>query len=95
MRKSGDVSSKSKAIAALEAVKIHESLESIARRYKVHPIQVEKWRKRLLGDRHRIFEHAPSADAAAHEREVQELYEQIGHPNLENDFLRKKPALSS
>ena len=68
MRKRGDVSSKSKATAALEAVKAHEPLGSIARRYKVHPIQVGKWRKRLLEDMHRIFEDGPTADAAAHER---------------------------
>lgn len=95
MRKRGDVSSKSKATAALEAVKAHEPLGSIARRYKVHPIQVGKWRKRLLEDMHRIFEDGPTADAAAHEREVQELYEQIGRLKVENDFLKKKSAFGS
>jgi transposase-like protein len=93
MRRRGDVSSKSKAIAALEAVKAQEPIGAIARRYKVHPIQVGKWRKRLLEDMHRIFEDDPSADAAAHEREVQELYEQIGRLKVENDFLKKKSAL--
>jgi transposase len=92
MRKRGDVSSKSKATAALEAVKAHEPISVIARRYKVHPIQVGKWRKRLLQDMHRIFEDGPTADAAAHEREVQELYGQIGRLKVENDFLKKKSA---
>jgi putative transposase len=38
---------------------------------------------------HRIFEEGPTADAAAHEREVQQLYEQIGRLKVENDFLKK------
>gem|GEM_PF-6319153 len=41
MRRRGDVSSKSKAIAALEAVKAQEPIGSIARRYKVHPRDVQ------------------------------------------------------
>jgi transposase len=68
MRKRGGVSSKSKAAAALEAVKAHEPLGSIARRYRLHPIEIGKWRKRLLKDMHRLFEDGATADAAAHER---------------------------
>jgi hypothetical protein len=34
------------------------------------------------------------ADAAAKDREIQELYEQIGRLKVENDFL-KKSALGS
>jgi hypothetical protein len=52
MRKRGDFSSKSKATADLEAVEAHEPLGSIARRYKVRPIQVGTWRTRLLEDMH-------------------------------------------
>ena len=50
MRKRGDVSSKIKAMAALEAIKAHEPIGAIARRYKVHLIQVGKWRKQLVGE---------------------------------------------
>jgi transposase len=95
MRKRGDVSSNVKAKVALEAAKAQEAIGVIARRFHVHPIQVGKWRKRLLEDMHRIFEEGPTADAAAHEREVQQLYEQIGRLKVENDFLKKKNALGS
>jgi transposase-like protein len=61
----------------------------VARRYKVHPIQVVKWRKRLIEQMYRVVEDGPMADGAAHEREVQELYEQIGRLKVENDFLKK------
>jgi transposase-like protein len=94
MRKRGDVTSKSKAAPALEEVKAHEPLGTIARRYKMHPIQIGKWRKRLLKDMHRLFEDGETADAVTHEREVQELYDQIGRLKVENDFI-KKSALST
>jgi transposase len=89
MRKRGDVSSKAKAQAALEALKGLEPIGVIVRRYKVHPIQVGKWRKRLLEEVHQLFENGDASDTAAHEREVQELYEQIGRLKVENDFLKK------
>jgi transposase len=95
MRKRGDVGSKAKALAALEALKGHEPIGAIAKRFKVHPIQVGKWRKRLLEDMYQVFEDGGTADAAAHEREVQELYEQIGRLKVENDFLKKKSGLGS
>lgn len=95
VRRRGDVSSRSKALAALEAIKGQEPVGAIARRHKVHPIQVGKWRKQLLGEMHRVFEDEPQADAAAKEREIQELYEQIGRLKVENDFLKKKSALGS
>jgi transposase len=95
MRKRGDVSSRSKAQVALEALKGLEPIGVVARCYKVHPIQVGKWRKRLLEQMYRVFEDGPTADGVAHERELQELYEQIGRLKFENDFLKKKSTLVS
>lgn len=93
MRKRGNVGNKVKAQAALEAAKGLHPVGQIARRYGVHPIQIGKWRKRLLENAHQIFEDGGVVDAAIHEREVQELYEQIGRLKVENDFLKKKSGL--
>ena len=95
MRKGGNVGSKAKALAALEALKGQEPIGAIAKRYNAHPIQVGKWRKRLLEDMHQVFDEGPTAEAASHEREVRELYEQIGRLKVENDFLKKKSGLGS
>jgi hypothetical protein len=59
-------SSKSKAAAALEAVNAHKPLGAVACRYKVHPIQIGRLRKRLLKDMHRLFEDGDTADAGTH-----------------------------
>lgn len=93
MRKRGNVGNKTKAQAALEAAKGLSPIGEVARRFGVHPIQVGKWRKRLLLNAHQIFEDGGVVDAAEHEREVQELYEQIGRLKVENDFLKKKSGL--
>lgn len=93
MRKRANVGNKVKAQAALEAAKGLETVGQIAKRFGVHPIQIGKWRKRLLTNAHQVFEDGGVVDAASHEREVQELYEQIGRLKVENDFLKKKSGL--
>jgi len=90
MRKRANVGSKVKAQAALEATRGVHPLREIAKRFGVHPIQIGKWRTRLLENAHQVFEGKGVVDAVQYEREVQELYEQIGRLKVENDFLKKK-----
>ena len=91
MRKKAAVSSKTKAKVALEAIKGLEPLSAIAKRYKVHPIQVGKWRKKLLAGASIAFDEAGEDRRLQEaEDEIQQLYEQIGRLKIENDFLKKK-----
>ena len=81
-------------VTAIEAAKGLHPVGHIAKRFGVHPIQIGKWRKRLLENAHQVFEDGCIVvDAASHEREIQELYEQIGRLKVENDFLKKKSGL--
>ena len=93
MRKKAHVGSKVKAQAALEAAKGVMPLSQIARRFGVHPVQVGKWRSKLLENAFQVFEEGGVMSTANHEQEVQELYEQIGRLKVENDFLKKKSGL--
>lgn len=90
MRKTGSVGSRVKAEAALEASKGIHPLSQIAKRHGVHPIQVGKWRVKLVENAYQVFEGGGMVNAANHEQEVQGLYEQIGRLKVENDFLKKK-----
>jgi len=90
MRRRGNVGSKIKAQAAIEAAREMQPLSQIARRFGVHPIQIGKWRAKLLENAYQVFEEGGVVNAGSHEREVQELYEQIGRLKVENDFLKKK-----
>lgn len=94
MRKRGNVGSKTKAQAALEATKGVHPIGQVARRFGVHPIQLGKWRKKLIENAYQVFEEGGVVSATNHEQEVQELFEQIGRLKVENDFLKKKSGLS-
>ena len=92
MRKKATVGNKVKAQVALEAARGVRTTGEIARRFEVHPIQVGKWRSKLLERAHEVFEEGGVVSAASHEREIAELYEQIGRLKVENDFLKKKSS---
>ena len=86
--------SQTKAKVALEATRNESTLSQIASRYKIHPIQVSKWRKELLERAHELFVDGRSKSPDAEEGStIEELYEQIGRLKVENDFLKKKSGL--
>jgi transposase len=91
MRKRATVSDKEKAKIALEALRNEEPLSAIANRYKVHPIQVGKWRQQLQREAYLAFEAGKGGRREReNEEEVARLYEQIGRLKVENEFLKKK-----
>lgn len=86
--------SQTKAKVALEAARNESTLSEIAKRYKVHPIQVGKWRKELLERAHELFtDRRTKGSSKEEDSSVEELYEQIGRLKVENDFLKKKSGL--
>ena len=79
-----------KARVALEAVKERETASALAKRYQVHPTQIQEWKRRLI-------EQAASAFEKESVKPVEgvdpaELYEQIGRLKVELEFVKKKAA---
>jgi transposase len=75
---------------ALEALKERESVTELAKRYELHPNQINDWKKEFLAKAALVFsngksENGPSMD----EKEKQQLYQTIGQLKVENDFLKK------
>lgn len=96
MRKKAVVSNKIKAKVALEAIKEHLTTAEIGRKYQVHPVQVGKWRKKLLNEASEIFDSPGSLSKFSDEQDtISKLYEQIGRLQVENDFLKKKSTIFS
>ncbi len=74
-----------KAKVALAALQEQESIPEIARRYKVHPNVVYKWKRHLAENVARAFESEASGGDTS-EREG-ELLKKIGELTVERDFL--------
>ena len=80
-----------KARVALEAVKERETVAQIAKRFGVHPTQVNQWKRKLLQDASGLFERE-NGSRRNEAFETTELYEQIGRLKMELDWLKKKSA---
>lgn len=79
-----------KAKIALEAIKGEQTLAQITSKYGVHATQVNAWKKQAVALLPDIFNDKSKQEAAHHEMQLAELYEQIGRLKVENDFLKKK-----
>jgi transposase len=74
---------------ALEAVREIETINEIAQKYAVHPIQVRQWKKELLDNAEMAFEKGKNNNNNYEAKEAK-LHEQIGRLSVENDWLKKK-----
>ena len=82
-----------KARVAMEAVCGRLTINEIAKRFEVHPVQVSKWKKQFLEAVPGIFDNSNKRQAAADEELTDQLYQQIGRLKVELDWLKKKSAL--
>lgn len=84
-----------KAKVAMEAVAGRLTINEIAKRHEIHPVQVSKWKKQFLEAVPGIFESSSKRRATVNEELTDQLYQQIGRLKVELDWLKKKSALYS
>lgn len=85
-----------KAQIVLEVLKEEKTVSQIASEYGVHPNQLYRWRAQALEGLPKLFENdrkTQKAEEAAHERQVQELYAEIGKLSTQLAWLKKKSGL--
>ena len=82
-----------KAKVALAAVREHETIAEISRRYKISANMVYKWRSLLMENLPRVFE-APEANSTRISDREAELLQKIGELTVERDFLANGLARS-
>ena len=84
-----------KAKLVLELLKESKSLSQLAAEHKVHPTQLRQWRDAALKELPSLFEKKDQTTdlVASHERQVEELYSEIGRLTTQVAWLKKKSGL--
>ena len=78
-----------KARVALEALKGHKTLSQIASEFRVHPTQINNWKKQALLGLKTAFTSAGKEPGEMDKKKADVLYKQIGKLQVENDFLKQ------
>lgn len=84
-----------KAKLVLQLLNGDKSLSQLASEYKVHPNLLRNWRDLALANFASLFDNQQQTSAlqASHERQVEELYAQIGRLTTQVNWLKKKSGL--
>lgn len=85
-----------KAKIVLEILKEERSIAQIASEYGIHSNQLYKWKSLALEKFPDIFEDErkdAKAQKAEHERELKELYAEIGKLTTQLSWLKKKSGI--
>ncbi len=93
MPKGKRISASLKAQIVLEALREDKSVAEIAAENHIHPNQIHKWKKQALENFIRLFEEdrqGARAREAEHDKELNELYAEIGRLSAQLSWLKKK-----
>src|SRR6266567_1721938 len=79
-----------KARVAIEAIRGEKTLSQLGSQFKVHPIQIAKWRKSAMEQLPELFVDGRRRKEQPSEAGNDVLYEEIGRLKGELDWLKKK-----
>src|SRR5438105_15905201 len=83
-----------KARVVIEAIRGHKTLGQLASQFKVHPIQIAKWRKAALEQMPELFVDGRTRKTSnSGVADNNALYEEIGRLKVELDWLNKKVGM--
>ena len=96
MPKRKRLSAQQKAQIVLEVIHEEKSIAQIAAENGVHPNQIYKWKKQALAEFAQLFEDDRKGERereAEHERQLHDLYAEIGRLSAQLSWLKKKSGL--
>jgi len=81
--------------AVLEILKEEKTISEIASAYEVHPALLKKWKAQVLEKLPEILEDGrrKGDDQAAYQKQIQELYAEIGELTTKLNWLKKKSGI--
>jgi transposase len=97
MPKRKRLSANQKAQIVLEALREDKSVAEIAAENSVHPNQIHKWKRQAMEDFAQLFEDDRKGERAReveHEKQVNELYAEIGRLSAQLSWLKKKSGFN-
>jgi putative transposase len=86
-----------KAQIVLEMLREDKSVAQIASENNIHPNQLHRWKKQALENFPQLFEEDRKGEKAretAHERQLDQLYSEIGRLSAQVSWLKKKSGLN-
>jgi transposase len=96
MRKRRHFTAQQKAQIVLEALKEEKHISQIASEHGVHPNLVQRWKQEALQGFSGLFEDhckEENRQTAEHERQLNELYAEIGRLTTQLNWLKKKSGI--
>jgi transposase len=93
MPKRKHFSASQKAQIALEILKEEKTINQLASEYGVHPNVLYRWKKQALENLPKLFEDENKGERdrqAEHERQMNDLYSEIGRLTTQLNWLKKK-----
>jgi transposase len=81
----------------LEMLREDKSVAQIASENNIHPNQLHRWKKQALENFSQLFEEDrknEKAREAEHERQLDQLYSEIGRLSAQLSWLQKKSGLN-
>jgi transposase len=78
-----------KAKVVLEALKERSTIEELARKYELHPNQINTWKKEAVANLAAVFGSGKEDGSVDLEKQTEKLYAKIGQLEVENDYLKK------
>ena len=74
----------------LETLKERSTIEQLAKKFELHPTQINAWKREFLTNASVVFDDKHGSEGRQQEADTEKLYAQIGQLKVENDFLKKK-----
>jgi putative transposase len=98
MPKKTHITVNQKAQIVLEILREDKTIAQIASENGIHPNQLHRWKKQALENFPQLFEEdrkGEKAKTAEHERQLNQLYAEIGRLSAQLSWLKKKSGLNS
>lgn len=85
------LTAKFKTKVVLESLKEGDTTKELALKYKVHPQQINTWKREFISRASSLFETSKKEEQAAKKQDEKtaQLLQTIGLLKVENDFLKK------